>query len=903
MDEDEAIEVLISSAFPGHNVTNPGLVEGETTPPKPTDRDREAAASIAEELNCLPIAVVQAGCYIQQHKVLHQYLVQLRANRAYLLHHPTEVQRDKLKYPHSVYASFDIVLHALPPRALKLLGVLSFFHFSNFPRPLFAIAAESKFTYEYLELVDRPSEFHESIQFLNDILCPHNEWRELELYGLLEDLQKYSLVTMVPIDNMITLRFHPLVHNWARDRLSVEERAIYQAAAVRLFICGVTEEDDHGIQEYLEPHLASISAARSDFHVNDQAALSIFSRNKKFLGEPLEVWRQIHATVEAKYGPHDVRTSRALLQLAEASKEYKWQDRERKEAMMRSVIATREAILGRDHPETAAARASLARWFRTWYRFQEAEATQKEVLRVYIRARGLYHRDTAQGMTDLATTYGSMRRYVEEEERILSGVVVILTKVSGRAAQSTIRALNHLAQCYYNHNQYAKTDALRKQVLALNQEKHGEQHLTTVESTVWFAQQYQRRGLYREAEALRRIEVETRKRMQGDHHHDTLVAICSLAQLCESMKRNEEAEQLWKEELVGRQVTCKDTYVYRLHVSHSLAQLYEKLERYEEAEELRKEELARCQATKGDTNHYTLDAIHSLAQFYERLERYEEAEEQRKQELARCPPTKDGYDRQYLETIRSFAQFYERLERYEKAEELRKEELAHCRATSEDTDWCTQDAIYSLAEFYVKTGRYDDAEPLWKEELGVLRATEGDTMEMVESLAQLYEKRKRHEDLEQLWTEELASCRMYPNDWIHIVIRSLAQIYEKQERYEDAEKLWKERLTGCRASDDSDIWEDTEEALSSLAGLYKKLEWYENLEELWKENLAFCRGTKGDAYYYYATQDATHHLAQFYEEQERYEDLEKLWKEDLAGHRATEETERLVIPQPKLTAL
>jgi len=227
MEEDEAVEVLLSSAFPpGEFVINPSFAETEITVLLPTDRDREAAVAIAKELDCLPIAVVQAGCYIQQHKALHHYLDRLNDDRSDLLQRATSVHRDQLKYPHGVYASFDIILHALSPRALRLLGILSFFHFSNFPRTLFAIAAKSKFAYEFLELMDRPPEFHQTIRFLNDMLCPNGEWSETELDKLLEDLQTYSLVTIVPIHNMITLRFHPLVHSWARDRLLLEEKGV-----------------------------------------------------------------------------------------------------------------------------------------------------------------------------------------------------------------------------------------------------------------------------------------------------------------------------------------------------------------------------------------------------------------------------------------------------------------------------------------------------------------------------------------------------------------------------------------------------------------------------------------------------------------------------------------------------
>jgi tetratricopeptide (TPR) repeat protein len=684
MDEDEAVEIILFATFPpGENITYASVVEKDTMIPKPTARDREAAIAIVNQLECLPIAVVQAACYIQQHKVLHQYLDQLKANRSYLLQSPTQVHLDRLKYPHSVYASFDIALHALAPRALKLLGVLSFFHFSNFPRPLFAIAAESKFTHEYLELADRPPEFHESIRFLNDILCPHNEWREVELYALLEDLQKYSLVTMVPIHNMITLRFHPLVHNWAQDRLSVEERAIYRAAAVRLFICGVTKEDDHGILEYLQPHVTSISAACSDRHVNDQAAIAIFSRH--YEGDAyLAVWTRIHAVVVAKYGTQDLRSSRALLQLAEAH----MRDREKMQAMKRSVIETREAILGGNHPETAAARASLVRGgleygLLTSSLMNETEAVQKDVLRVYIHSWGLFHRDTAQGMLDLAKTYERMdrekrtwnlvsgqpsrppSRVGRDAECLLSGAVMILTKVAGRTAQSTIRAINQLAEYHYKQRKYTKAETLRKQVLVLNRDKHGEQHVDTVESMQWLALQYLKGGRYLEAEKLTRVEVETRRQIQGNQHHATQSAIGSLAKVYERLERYEEAEKLWKEKLADRQATNGDTDSQHLNAICSLAQLYEKQGRYAEAEEMWKEELAAHRAAKGDMLYLTRGSIRSLSKLYE----------------------KQGRD--------------------EEAERLWKEELAGRRATLGDTDYHTLDAISSLDRLYKKLGWYE----------------------------------------------------------------------------------------------------------------------------------------------------------------------------------------------------
>jgi hypothetical protein len=194
---EEATEALLASIFPlksSSSIDNAGRGEEIV---KPTMRDRATIASIAERLGYLPIAVIQAGCYIRQQRcTFTDYIKRLDANRN-LLARPTFVIRETLRYDHSVYAAFDCSLKALAPRALQLLGVLSFFHFANFPRPLFSIAAKSKFLYDPFDLLDRPPEFHQSAQFLMDILCPDDVWEEDQLDDLLQELQQVRPLTLL----------------------------------------------------------------------------------------------------------------------------------------------------------------------------------------------------------------------------------------------------------------------------------------------------------------------------------------------------------------------------------------------------------------------------------------------------------------------------------------------------------------------------------------------------------------------------------------------------------------------------------------------------------------------------------------------------------------------------------
>jgi hypothetical protein len=64
MDHDEAVEALIACVFPAQAGTRDTTSEIAS----PTVEDFRAAGAIAEELGHLPIAIIQAGCFIRQHQ-------------------------------------------------------------------------------------------------------------------------------------------------------------------------------------------------------------------------------------------------------------------------------------------------------------------------------------------------------------------------------------------------------------------------------------------------------------------------------------------------------------------------------------------------------------------------------------------------------------------------------------------------------------------------------------------------------------------------------------------------------------------------------------------------------------------------------------------------------------------
>jgi hypothetical protein len=61
------------------------------------------------------------------------------------------------------------------------------------------MAAKVNFALDPCELLDRGPEFEATIRFLGNMLCPDGVWGEDKLDALLEELQNYSLIILVPV--------------------------------------------------------------------------------------------------------------------------------------------------------------------------------------------------------------------------------------------------------------------------------------------------------------------------------------------------------------------------------------------------------------------------------------------------------------------------------------------------------------------------------------------------------------------------------------------------------------------------------------------------------------------------------------------------------------------------------
>jgi hypothetical protein len=414
MSVEDAINLLLNTAFPSSEYHS--------------SVDREHARTIVAELGCLALAVGQAGCHIQMQKGLDRYADSLVNSRSTILRRPMGAQRNSSH--RSVYAALDVTLSVLTHRVIDILSTLSFLHPGGIPLESIVRASRRRFWTQPAELLPRLHGFQESVQGLWDLLdfqdsaqalcdgfIPTSDQAEILLF--LDELQCYSLVTVVSEEGSQVLRFHNLVFAWARDRLSGEEKAEHQALAVRLLTSCMTEEDED-LFDLLLPHVQLLAPIWNAIHVNDRVGFANVIRYGGRATDLMTICNGVYEEVLQVFGVDHLRTSNAALYLADAH----WRNGDEASAayLEKSVAEFRIRVLGPTHRETMNAVARQVVGCYNQGKFKRAEKLQREVLDYWKKHPEEDGKHRALAMEDLADTLLALSCFSEAAQLIKSAL-------------------------------------------------------------------------------------------------------------------------------------------------------------------------------------------------------------------------------------------------------------------------------------------------------------------------------------------------------------------------------------------------------------------------------------------------------------------------------------------------
>jgi tetratricopeptide (TPR) repeat protein len=758
----------------------------DTSAPSILPEDQEKAEAIVQILDGLPLALDQAGAYIEETGCsLNEYLDIYQTRRKELMSIRGSLALD---YPETIATTWSLSFQKAKkasPTAAELLRVCAFLAPDAIPEEMFMQGAPD----------------------LGRVL-QHAGSDILHFYEAVRILRQYSLVRRNPATRVLVI--HRLVQAVIKDSLSRANQRIWAEKIVRAvnrIFPEVHVRNWLQCQRYL-PHAQVCASLISQYGLAFPEAARLLHHTGYYLH------------THAQYG--------------EAEELYE------------QGLALREQVLGHEHPDTATSLNDLARLSRMQGKYRRAEPLYRQALAIRERVLGHGHLETASSYHNLARLYLDLGRY-DRAEPLYEKVLAIRKQQLGLEDPLYAQSLNSLANLYYARGLYLQAEELVKQALAIYEKNAGASHPYTAQCLYNLAKLQHARGHYGQAEELyqRALAIDEQEYGKNGRSHP-YIANClnDLAGLYRDQGQYERAISLYQQALFIREQVFGHQHPHTAQSLNSLAGLYRVQGNDREAEELMQQALAIYEQVFGHDHPTTAQSLHNLAGLYRRQGHYAQAE-LLYQDALHIDEYVFGYRHpSTAQSLYDWARLLYEQGNYTQAEPLYHQALAIRREVLDSQHPDTAQTLYSLARLYHVQRKFEQAEPLYQEALAIRRRILGsqhpDTARNLYSFARLLHAQQRYEQAELLYLQALhideqAHGPAHPKTLACLF--SLAKLYQTQARYEQAELLYQRVLQ----SNEQTLGEHhprTAHSLSILARLYHIQGFYERAEPLYRRALS-----------------------------------------------------------------
>jgi tetratricopeptide (TPR) repeat protein len=575
----------------------------------------QAATAIAQEMDGLPLALDQAGAYLEETGCsLTTYLALYHQERATLLG-----QRGQLagSHPDSVMITLSLAIEKVTqkhPANLDLLRQFAFLHPDAIPDEL---------------LIHGAFTLNEPLQSLAN--------QPLALHQALADLRCFSLIHHSA--DTTTLRIHRIVQAVLTDTLTAEQRHQWADQTVRLVNSVFPEvrfDTWAACERYLlqAQHCATLI---TDFHLTLPEAAQLLQRlgfycyrqacyteAETYLTRALSLHEQ-HQWADA-IGTAQTLNSLGLLYYRQA----RYQEAE---AHHQRALALREQQCGPDDPQTAESLHNLALLYGNHGQYTQAEQLYQRVLAIEERTLGPENPETARTLNNLGLIYYMQGNYRQAEAAYQQALTIYEHSLPANHPD-LMYPMNGLGAIYEKRGQYQQAEELYQRALAICEQAFGDEHPETAHSLNKLADIYETQGKYQQAEALYRRALIIGEQALGPDHPDIALFLNNLAFLANEQGQYQQAEPLYQRALSIYEQILGPEHPVVASVLNNLGQLYRNSKDEERAEAFLRRALAIRQHALGPTHPDTAQSLNNLAELLSDQHIYEEAESLFKQALA-----------------------------------------------------------------------------------------------------------------------------------------------------------------------------------------------------------------------------------------------------------------------------
>lgn len=502
-----------------------------------SDNQLAVAEAIAIALDFLPLALEQAGAYIEEVGCdLASYLDLYSTHRKELL---ARRGNDVTSYSYSVATTWSLSFQQVGlanPAAADLLRLCAFLAPDRIPEELIVAGA-----------AHWPSPLQDAA---GDLFA---------FQKMLEELTRFSLVKRVADKHLISI--HRLVQAVQIERMAPDEQRTWAERVVRAVNAVFPQDPRTEVNQWPQCLLYLEQAQASDTLIQHyqlllSEAADLLSRTSIYLSEQASyalaepLLQRALAIYEQTSGPLHSDTTNCLNSLALL---YKEEGRyEQAEALYQRALAIHERILEPLHPLRAGPLNNLAALYKLQGKYEQAEALYQQALALREQAFGPHHVKTAYSLGNLAELYRMQKKY-EQAEPLSQRALAICKQQLGESHPDTASNLNNLALLYQEQERYEQAEPLYQRALAMREQILGAQHPIVAQSLHNLADLYWFQGKYEQAEPLYQRALGICEQQLGSQHLHTANPLHGLATLYRDQGKSKRAEQLFLRALAIRE--------------------------------------------------------------------------------------------------------------------------------------------------------------------------------------------------------------------------------------------------------------------------------------------------------------------------------------------------------------
>jgi tetratricopeptide (TPR) repeat protein len=572
--------------------------------------DRTTAQTIVSRLGGLPLALDQAGAYLEETGCgLEVYLDRFRTQQQILLS-----RRGRMAIDHrdSVDATLNLAyrrIEQMNPAAAELLCLCAFFHPDLIPEEILSAGALA----------------------LGPVLGPVVA-DPIRLDETLADLATLSLVQRDPQARALTV--HRLVQDVVRATLAADDQRCWAERAVSVIACALPGAEPYDFGRFLRFVSQAVTTVElvTQFQMHTVEAARLLDRMGAYhqlagqYGASQELLNYAWRLRKQLVGRDHLDTAETIVHLAELAVvlgRYK-----RADTLARAALLIRQDKLESSNLLVGNTLGLVGRICTERGRYLEAEPLLEQALEIQTRSLSLQHPQVAETLRMLASVsfmtgdyyaterqlkqalaiteevlgqdhlvtgmtvdaLGTLYRYWgrnEDAARELQRALAILSQVLGSDHPNVMTVLNGLACAKLGQGQTGDAEPLARHALAVRERVFGPDHPKLAYSLQCLSEILLAQGHLAEAESLARRGLVIRERIHRDGHQTTSISLDILAQIRQRRGDMIEAEDLYERALMILERTVGAAHPRLVETLTRYGGLLEHLGRQEEATSVR----------------------------------------------------------------------------------------------------------------------------------------------------------------------------------------------------------------------------------------------------------------------------------------------------------------------------